>query len=138
MLLASLLKPGRIVLVVCLAYAGIVLGLTLVITAPDSPLYLSFAIGLTGFFTAGAQAVLFGIVGPFYPTAARGTGIGSSIAIGRIGSGVGPALAGIMLSAGLAQNRVLAAAVPMLLVSLVALLFLLSQSPDALRRPATV
>jgi MFS transporter, AAHS family, 3-hydroxyphenylpropionic acid transporter len=137
MVLASLLRPGRIVPVVCLAYGGIVLGLVLVITAPTVPLYLSFAIGFTGFFTGGTQAILFGIVGTFYPEAARGTGVGSSVAIGRIGSGVGPGLAGVMLTAGLTQDRVLAAVVPMLVVALAALLILLRNPPQALRRPAS-
>jgi len=136
MVLAGLLKPGRTAPVVCLAYGGTVLGLALIITAPTSPLYLSFAIGVTGFFIGGAQAVLFGIVGPFYPATARGAGVGSSVAVGRIGSGVGPALAGVMLSAGLAQNHVLAAAAPMLMVALVALLILLGRPPEALRKSA--
>jgi AAHS family 3-hydroxyphenylpropionic acid transporter len=137
MALASLLRPGRTIPVVCLAYGGIVLGLALVITAPASPRYMSFAIGFTGFFTAGAQAVLFGIVGTFYPTTARSTGVGASVAVGRIGSGVGPALAGLMLSAGLAQDHVLAAAGPMLIIALAALLILLRRPPEALRRPTT-
>ena len=132
-LLAGLLRPGRTVPIICLAYGGIMLGLLLVINAPASPLYLSFAIGFTGFFSAGAQAVLYGIVGPFYPDAARGSGVGSSVAVGRIGSGVGPALAGVMLTAGLSQNRVLAAAIPMLIVALGALLVLFRHPPAALR-----
>jgi MFS transporter, AAHS family, 3-hydroxyphenylpropionic acid transporter len=133
--LASLLRPGRIVPVVCRAYGGIVLGLVLLITAPTVPLYLSFVIGFTNFFVSGTTAILFGIVGAFYPEAARGIGIGSSVAMGRLGSGVGPGLAGVMLSAGLTQNRVLAAVVPMLVVALAVLLILLRNPPQALRRP---
>ncbi len=132
-LFAWLLRPGRTIQVVSFAYCGIVAGLILVITAPVWPLYLAFTIGFTGFFTAGTQAVLFGIVGPFYPEAARGTGVGSSIAVGRIGSGVGPALAGLMLTAGLSQHQVLAAAVPMLAMALAMLLVLLRNPPEALQ-----
>ena len=131
-LLAGLMRPGRTVPVVCFAYGGIVLGLLLVINAPASPLDLSFAIGVTGLFAAGAQSVLYGIVGPFYPDIARGSGVGYSVAIGRIGSGVGPALAGAMLTAGLSQNHVLAAAIPMLVVALGALLVLFRHPPAAL------
>lgn len=135
MLLASLMRPGRTVPVVCFSYGGIMLGLLLVINAPASPLYHSFAMGFTSLFVAGAQAVLYGIVGSFYPDAARGLGVGSSVAIGRIGSGVGPALAGLMLAVGLSQNLVLAAAIPVLVVALGALLVLLRHPPAALQRP---
>jgi AAHS family 3-hydroxyphenylpropionic acid transporter len=137
-LFAGLLRPGRIVPVVCFAYGGIMLGLLLVINAPASPLYLSFAIGFTGLFAAGAQAVLYGIVGPCYPDIARGSGVGYSVAVGRIGSGVGPALAGVMLTAGLSQNHVLAAAIPVLVVALGALLVLFRHPPAALRGPLDV
>ena len=137
-LIAGLLRPGRTVPILCFAYGGIMLGLLLVINAPPSPLYLSFAVGFTGFFTAGAQAVLYGIVGSFYPDAARGSGVGSAVAVGRIGSGVGPALAGVMLAAGLSQNHVLAAAIPALAAALGALLVLFRHPPATLRGPLEV
>jgi AAHS family 3-hydroxyphenylpropionic acid transporter len=137
-LLAGLLRPGRTRMVICLAYFGIVVGLACLISAPKSLVYLCAAIAFTGFFTSGTQALLFGIVGPFYPVAARGTGVGSAVAVGRIGSGAGPALAGIMLAAGLTQERVMAAAVPMVVLALLALLLLLRRPPEALRGPAPI
>ncbi|MDB5582429.1 MAG: transporter [Bradyrhizobium sp.] len=134
MFLSGLLRPGRTSLVVCLAYLGTIVGLGLLIMAPKEMVFVCGAIVLAGFFISGAQAVLFGVVGPFYPINARGTGVGSSVAIGRIGSGVGPALAGVMLAAGLTQGKIMAAAVPMLLVALVALLTLLRRAPTSLSR----
>jgi MFS transporter, AAHS family, 3-hydroxyphenylpropionic acid transporter len=136
MVLSGLLRPGRTRTVVCLAYCGIVLGLAYVICAPKSAIYLCSGIAFTGFFTSGTQAVLFGIVSAFYPATARGTGVGWAVAVGRIGSGAGPALAGVMLAAGLTQGWVLAAAVPMLLLALVALLLLLRRPPEVLRAPS--
>jgi MFS transporter, AAHS family, 3-hydroxyphenylpropionic acid transporter len=133
MLLAALMRPGRAVRVVCFAFGGIMLGLLLVINAPASPLYLSFAMGFTSLFVAGTQALLYGIVGLFYPDAARGLGVGSSVSVGRIGAGVGPALAGVMLAVGLSQNLVLSGAIPMLVVALGALLVLLRHPPAALQ-----
>jgi AAHS family 3-hydroxyphenylpropionic acid transporter len=127
--LAGLMRPGRTRMVVCLAYGGIVCGLTYLIVAPRSVIFLSCGIAFTGFFTGGTQALLFGIVGAFYPAAARGTGVGSAVAVGRVGSGTGPALAGVMLTAGLTQEWVMAAAVPMLLLALSATLMLLRQPP---------
>jgi len=135
-ILAALLRPGSMRMVICLAYSGIVLGLACLMSAPKSLIYLCAAIVFTGFFTSGTQALLFGLVGSFYPVAARGTGVGSAVAVGRIGSGAGPALAGIMLAAGLTQERVMAAAVPMLVLALLALLLLLRRPPEGLQRLA--
>lgn len=135
-LLAGLLRPGRTRLVVWVAYAGIVLGLLLLINVPKTILYVCGAIAFTGFFTGGAQAVLFGIVGPFYPDLSRGTAVGAAVAAGRIGSGVGPALAGVMLAAGLTQEKVFAAAVPLLVLALAAVLAVLRRPPEILRKRA--
>ena len=132
-LLAGLLRPGRLRFVMCLAYVGIVLGLLSLISAPKTIFYLSLATTFTGFFAAGTQAVLFGIIGPFYPASVRGTGVGSAVAVGRIGSGAGPALAGVMLTAGSTQESVLAAVMPLLVLALAALLLLLRAPPQALR-----
>lgn len=124
-LLGSLLRPTRTRLVVCLAYLGTISGMCLMLIAPKTVFFLSLGIAYTGFFTAGTQGLLFGIVGPFYPPSARGTGVGSAVALGRIGSGAGPAVAGMMLAAGLGQDRVIAAAIPMIVLVIFCLLWLL-------------
>ena len=131
--LAGLLRPGRVRAVVCLAYFGIIVGLLCLISASTSILLLCLAIGFSGFFTSGSQALLFGIVGPFYPAENRGVGVGSAVASGRLGSGLGPLLAGLMLGAGLQQVHVLAAAIPVLLAALGALVLVLRRQPDALK-----
>jgi len=56
---------------------------------------VAFVLGIA---VQGAQAGLNALVAEFYPTAIRSTGVGWALAVGRIGSIVGPVLGGIMLS----------------------------------------
>jgi MFS transporter, AAHS family, 4-hydroxybenzoate transporter len=63
----------------------------------------SYAMTLTltlilGICVQGAQAGLNGLAAEFYPTSIRATGLGWASGIGRIGSIIGPALGGILLS----------------------------------------
>jgi MFS transporter, AAHS family, 4-hydroxybenzoate transporter len=52
---------------------------------------------ILGYCFVGGQSVLNGMPGTFYPTFMRGTGTGWALGIGRIGSIVGPLLAGLLL-----------------------------------------
>jgi AAHS family 4-hydroxybenzoate transporter-like MFS transporter len=71
---------------------------------------------LLGFLVIGAQAGLNVLAAQFYPTLIRSTGIGWALGIGRIGSIVGPLLAGMLLSNAWQPWQVLlAGAVPALL-----------------------
>ena len=53
---------------------------------------------LLGFLVIGAQAGLNALAANFYPTSIRSTGVGWALGIGRIGSIIGPILAGMLLS----------------------------------------
>lgn len=53
---------------------------------------------ILGIAVQGAQAGLNALVADYYPTAIRSTGVGWALAVGRIGSIVGPILGGVMLS----------------------------------------
>jgi AAHS family 4-hydroxybenzoate transporter-like MFS transporter len=55
---------------------------------------------ILGFMVTGAQAGLNVLAARFYPTFIRSTGVGWALGIGRIGSIIGPLLAGALLSAG--------------------------------------
>jgi AAHS family 4-hydroxybenzoate transporter-like MFS transporter len=63
------------------------------------PIVIAIAFTL-GFLVTGAQAGLNVSSARFYPTSMRSTGVGWSLGIGRIGSVVGPLIAGSFLSAG--------------------------------------
>ena len=70
---------------------------------------------LLGFLVIGAQAGLNVLAAQFYPTFIRSTGVGWALGMGRIGSIVGPLIAGMLLSDGWQAGQVLlAGAVPAL------------------------
>jgi AAHS family 3-hydroxyphenylpropionic acid transporter len=56
--------------------------------------------GAAGFALLGANYALYGVAPAYYPNDVRGTGSGASVAVGRVGSIIGPASAGLMLGAG--------------------------------------
>jgi AAHS family 4-hydroxybenzoate transporter-like MFS transporter len=61
----------------------------------------SLLMGVTfvlGFTVQGAQAGINALAASFYPTHMRSTGVGWALGIGRIGSIIGPALGGLLLS----------------------------------------
>jgi AAHS family 4-hydroxybenzoate transporter-like MFS transporter len=68
-----------------------------------------------GFCVTGAQGGINALAAGFYPTSIRSTGVGCALGIGRIGSIVGPLLAGTMLSAGWRPQQIFrAGAIPAL------------------------
>jgi MFS transporter, AAHS family, 3-hydroxyphenylpropionic acid transporter len=53
-----------------------------------------------GLALTGANYSLYGVAASYYSQEIRGTGSGASVAVGRVGSVVGPMLAGLLLGAG--------------------------------------
>ena len=93
------------------------LSLALLAGAPAS-LLISILIGLgLGATMNGAQAVLYGLAPSAYPTNMRGTGIGSAVAFGRLGSAAGPMLAGALVVLGLGAGQIMVVLVPIMLVA---------------------
>jgi AAHS family 3-hydroxyphenylpropionic acid transporter len=82
-----------------LAYAGLIGTLMALGPATNQGVILLLSGGL-GFFLLGANYALYGVAGSYYPLEMRGTGSGASVAISRIGSIMGPLLAGVMLGGG--------------------------------------
>ena len=68
---------------------------------------------LAGIGVVGGQSAINALAATLYPTELRSTGVGSGLGIGRIGSIVGPTVAGILLGLHWTPHRLfLAAAVP--------------------------
>jgi AAHS family 4-hydroxybenzoate transporter-like MFS transporter len=60
---------------------------------------------LSGFFVIGVQLSLNAYITNYYPTAIRGTGVGWSQVVGRLGSLAGPLVGGILVSQGLTASQ---------------------------------
>jgi AAHS family 3-hydroxyphenylpropionic acid transporter len=101
---------------IALTYGGMAGALAAV-----SFVHVTFAAALlacacAGAFIIGAQLMLFALAPLFYPTRIRGTGVGASVALGRLGSVVGPLFAGTLIAAGGGSAAVLLAILPFVLM----------------------
>lgn len=115
-LTGRLIDRERALRAVLIVYAGMLLSL--------AALGLSGGFGLTvvagfaaGYCALGAQLVLYARAPALYPTTIRATGVGASVAIGRLGSVAGPLVAGQVLAAGAGAAGVMLAAAPGLIVA---------------------
>jgi AAHS family 4-hydroxybenzoate transporter-like MFS transporter len=77
---------------------------------------------ILGVTIQGGQAGLNALSASYYPTAVRSTGVGWALGIGRVGSIVGPMLAGMLLSLDWTPAQVfLAGTIPALIAALAVL-----------------
>ena len=108
------------VLATCFSMACLSIAL---IGQPGLSLALLFlVVFLAGLGIVGSQSGLNALAVSLYPTDLRSTGIGSGLGVGRMGSIVGPVLAGQLISAQwTTRSLFLAAAVPALISALVML-----------------
>lgn len=68
----------------------------------ESEWLLNIMIFLAGFFVFSAQVLIFALVSQLFPTSIRGTALGMTSAVGRLGAIVGPAITGALVTAGVA------------------------------------
>jgi AAHS family 3-hydroxyphenylpropionic acid transporter len=99
------------------AYAGLALFLALlgfVSHSFSSAIALAFGIGFT---VMGAQAAIYAFAPLCYKPSVRTTGVGATVAAGRLGTIVGPIIAGSLLGVGKSAADVLLVLIPVTLVS---------------------
>ena len=84
----------------------------------------SMAVGglLCGLFLVGGQSVLYALAGHAYPTEVRGTGVGAAVAVGRLGSILGPLVAGQLFALGQSASMLVAASIPLIVIAALAAL----------------
>jgi AAHS family 3-hydroxyphenylpropionic acid transporter len=100
---------------VAFSVVAIPAALLLVANAPaEAAGMAAFALLLGGGILA-AQVILYSVAGGLYAPNLRGTGIGSAIGVGRLGSLAGPTLAAMLLSAGQTSTQVLTSLLPVVL-----------------------
>jgi AAHS family 3-hydroxyphenylpropionic acid transporter len=111
-----------------LVYAGILAALAILGVSSEFPSML-LAGAVAGFFATGGQGVLYALAPPLYRTDVRVTGVGSALAVGRIGAMSGPLVAGQVLALGGGTLGVMLASAPGIVVAAVAM-FCLSARRD--------
>ena len=97
-------------------YVGIAAALLALAGATGS---VSMACGglLAGLFLVGGQSVLYALAGAAYPTHLRGTGVGAAVAVGRVGSMVGPLIAGQLLALGQSASMLVLSSIPLIVIA---------------------
>lgn len=99
---------------------------------------LFVAVFLAGFGVPGSQAGLNALAATYYPTDLRSTGVGSGLGIGRIGSIVGPYVAGqLLIRHWTVPALFIVAAMPALLSAVIMLSLRWVIKPSAASVPAT-
>ena len=116
-------KPRIVVVAI---YAGILAGLA-GLGLSSSFAGVIMAGFLAGLFVVGGQLVLYALAPLVYPAAVRATGVGSAVAIGRLGAMAGPLLAGQVLAMGGAASTLVIATAPGVLIAAASVLCLLNR-----------
>ncbi|CAB3777744.1 3-(3-hydroxy-phenyl)propionate transporter [Paraburkholderia ultramafica] len=108
-------------------YLGIVVALAALLGASGGT---SMAWGglLAGLFLVGGQSVLYALASSLYPTEVRGTGVGAAVAVGRMGSILGPLIAGQLLAIGQGASVLLSASIPLIAIAAIAAWLVVSKS----------
>jgi AAHS family 3-hydroxyphenylpropionic acid transporter len=105
-------------------YAGLAAALYALAGSQNLAAVLTWS-AAAGFTLMGANYALYGIAPAHYPARGRGTGSGAATSMGRVGSVVGPLLAGMLLDGGASVAGVILHMLPAVAVAGVAA-FLLS------------
>ena len=126
--IAGALTEGR-VMNSCGAYSTLLaqFGISALLIGSLAFLTRSFAIMMAvtfvlGLAVQGAQAGLNALAANFYPTTVRSTGVGWALGVGRVGSIVGPAIGGMLLSMGWSPQRIFLAGMAPALCASIAIL----------------
>lgn len=109
-------------MVLTFAFCGAAIGVAVFAFAGHSRPVVVLAIVLAGFFLFGCQAAVTAMAAAFYPTAIRSTGVGWVLGSGRVGSIVGPLVAGSILTSLLRDEKLfIVVAIPALIGAAAAL-----------------
>jgi AAHS family 3-hydroxyphenylpropionic acid transporter len=102
------------------AFAASIIAILALAVAPADLIVLIAAGAAVGATISASQMVLYSLAPSCYPTVVRGTGVGAAVAIGRVGSALGPLLAGVLIGAGQSNSQVMVSILPILAISGVA------------------
>lgn len=111
--LAALFDRGRRRAVLLSWYAGLVGALIALAWVGASPIAAGAAGFAAGGFICSAPIILYGLAPGYYRVAMRATGVGASVAVGRLGAIVGPLFAAALLSGGVGVTGLLLALSPL-------------------------
>lgn len=97
-------------------YGALAFILFLLATTASLPAVLTMA-GLAGFTLLGANYAMYAAAPAYYPPSARAAGAGAAVAVGRLGSIVGPIIAPQLRGAGFTADQVFLFLIPVALIA---------------------
>lgn len=126
LMLGVLMNTLRPLGIAALIYCGLLAALAALGIAESfaGMLMAGFAAGV---FATGGQGVLYALAPLFYRTEVRATGVGSAVAVGRLGAMSGPLVAGKMLALGFGSAGVMLASAPGLVLAGIAVFYLFAR-----------
>jgi AAHS family 3-hydroxyphenylpropionic acid transporter len=110
-----------------LAYLTMGLLFVLFAKASTASTLMAFA-AVVNFFVAGSHYTVFGLSPRLYPADGAGTGVGATLAVGRVGAVLGPIVAGAFLHTGSTGSQVILGLVPIAVVCALCVLCLVVAS----------
>ena len=106
-------------------YLGIALSLA-GLSAANGALTMACGAFFCGLFLVGGQSVLYSMAGEAYATEVRGTGVGAAVAVGRLGSILGPLIAGQLFALGQSASMLVSSSIPLIVIAAIAALSVVS------------
>ncbi|HEV7614322.1 MAG TPA: MFS transporter [Steroidobacteraceae bacterium] len=101
---------------VVVVFAALPVSIACLALAPKQSSVIVLIVLALGIVVLASQGVMHAIAPACYPTRIRGVGVGTAIAVGRLGSIVGPALAGVFVARGQTTSQLLLHLVPITLI----------------------
>ena len=98
----------------------VLVGVLFVLSMSSSGTVILAFSGIAGFLLLGANYAFYGVAAAIYPATARGTGSGAAVAVGRVGSVIGPLVAGALMGQGGSAGDVILWLVPCAAVAAIA------------------
>jgi AAHS family 3-hydroxyphenylpropionic acid transporter len=109
---------------IIITFVSLPILLLMLAKAPPEVGIISVTIFFLGCSVIAAQAFLYAMAPVSYPTSIRGVGVGAAVAVGRIGSIVGPKLGGYLKSAGHGPSQLLLDLLPIVILGSICALLL--------------
>jgi AAHS family 3-hydroxyphenylpropionic acid transporter len=92
---------------------AVLIGMAYVDGLPPALVAMTAVLGGT---VLAQQVILFSVASAVYPSSIRGTALGAAIAIGRVGSLIGPLFAAWLITGGRSSSQVLTGLLPIVLI----------------------
>lgn len=119
-----------------LAYLGMSVVFVLFTRADTAAIFMAFT-AIANFFVAGSHYTVYGLSPRLYPDDGAATGVGTNMAVGRVGAILGPTVIGLFLHAGNTGTQVILGLTPIGVICALCVAGIYMASHGRLDRPGS-